>query len=508
MSPKLGRALLLLVLVATPVVQWVVYRNFPQVEVPSQVTIVELVPEEVPVEGWQESADETAEAITDLAASGRMAEAVELANYALALPRHPDTNDPYNWGHATLALDRMLAAFEANELWDDAIRFCTRPNAVNIGNAYVESRRLRLLAAAFAAKRQLTFRSRILKKQLLEVREELDLREDIDKHHNEICSPQDVVDVYPEENEAAREHIANSVKLIDAYVLAMRGETDSALKAVEETDLCPLQYSRLLAASGKTQIAGSLLRQFRDDSPHRAAIQTALVEILSAAGDVGEVEGTLAALNTMLASFPADSPLRKRIQPIVASSSLQEEWHGIPVSMTEQAEVLTELQTEFPLRFDAPNFELTGVDGEKRSLRERRGQPTLVVFYLGKGCLHCSRQLKHLAPAASDFEDLGVSIVGISTDSEVALTKSFKAYNGRIPYPLLADVQKEAFKSYRLFQDGDEEAMHGTFLVDADGSILWRDTGEEPFMDMDFLLRESKRLLDSRNHHTPYVAAN
>jgi peroxiredoxin len=132
----------------------------------------------------------------------------------------------------------------------------------------------------------------------------------------------------------------------------------------------------------------------------------------------------------------------------------------------------------------------------------------LVVFYLGRGCLHCSRQLKHLAPAAADFEDLGISILGISTDSAVALTESFAAYDGRIPYPLVADVEKSAFKSYRLFEDGDEEALHGTFLVDADGSILWRDSGEEPFMDMDFLLRESKRLLKTRKQNSSVVAAN
>jgi peroxiredoxin/tetratricopeptide (TPR) repeat protein len=508
MSPKLSQGLLLAVLIATPCVQWVVYKNFPTTETKSPVTIIELIPEEVPVERWASSASETADAITALASNGRLAEAIELANYALALPRHPDTNDPYNWGHATLALDRMIAAFEANELWDDAIRFCTKPNAVNIGNAIVESKRLRLLGAAFAAKRQLTFRSRILTEQLREVRKELDLREDIDKHHNEICSPENVVEVHLDDNEAAREHIANSIELIDAFVMGMRGDTGSALAAIDGTRLHPLQYARLLTKHGQTERAVTILENYRDESPYRVALQTALVETLAAAKDTAGVDASLETLNTMLIDFPADSPLRKRVQPIVAASSLRDDWHAIPVSLSEQTEAVASLKSNFPLEFSAPDFELPSVEGETRSLSERHGQPMLVVFYLGRGCLHCSRQLKHLAPAAADFEDLGISILGISTDSAVALTESFAAYDGRIPYPLVADVEKSAFKSYRLFEDGDEEALHGTFLVDADGSILWRDSGEEPFMDMDFLLRESKRLLKTRKQNSSVVAAN
>ena len=75
------------------------------------------------------------------------------------------------------------------------------------------------------------------------------------------------------------------------------------------------------------------------------------------------------------------------------------------------------------------------------------------------------------------------------------LADSFSKYRGRIPYPLAADGDLDVFKSYQLYRDGMEEPLHGTFLLDADGKVRWRDSGDEPFMDMDFLLRESKRLL-------------
>ena len=35
------------------------------------------------------------------------------------------------------------------------------------------------------------------------------------------------------------------------------------------------------------------------------------------------------------------------------------------------------------------------------------------------------------------------------------------------------------------------------FLIDGNGKIRWQDIGYEPFMDIDFLLAESRRLLRS-----------
>jgi hypothetical protein len=37
--------------------------------------------------------------------------------------------------------------------------------------------------------------------------------------------------------------------------------------------------------------------------------------------------------------------------------------------------------------------------------------------------------------------------------------------------------------------------LHGTFLIDGRGLLRWHDVGPEPFNDVDFVLREAKRLL-------------
>ena len=39
--------------------------------------------------------------------------------------------------------------------------------------------------------------------------------------------------------------------------------------------------------------------------------------------------------------------------------------------------------------------------------------------------------------------------------------------------------------------------LHGTFLIDESGHVRWQDIGHEPFTEVDFLLREARRLLDT-----------
>jgi hypothetical protein len=37
--------------------------------------------------------------------------------------------------------------------------------------------------------------------------------------------------------------------------------------------------------------------------------------------------------------------------------------------------------------------------------------------------------------------------------------------------------------------------LHGTFLIDAKGRVRWQDISYEPFTKIDWLLKESRRLL-------------
>jgi peroxiredoxin len=74
---------------------------------------------------------------------------------------------------------------------------------------------------------------------------------------------------------------------------------------------------------------------------------------------------------------------------------------------------------------------------------------------------------------------------------------------GGFPFPLAADPEMAIFRKYRCFDDFEKAALHGTFLIDAQGRIRWQDISFEPFMNTQFLVKESKRLLSFEPQTAP-----
>ena len=127
-------------------------------------------------------------------------------------------------------------------------------------------------------------------------------------------------------------------------------------------------------------------------------------------------------------------------------------------------------------------------------------RPTLVIFYLGFGCLHCVEQLKAFSPRAGEINQAGIDLMAISLESPQQMSTAIKNYDKPIEIPLHTDSQLEAFKAMRCFDDFEGQPLHGLFLVKPNGDgktaqVLWQDINFEPFMDVDFVLQESQRLL-------------
>lgn len=85
--------------------------------------------------------------------------------------------------------------------------------------------------------------------------------------------------------------------------------------------------------------------------------------------------------------------------------------------------------------------------------------------------------------------------MAISTESVESLNTGLSRYSKPLDIPLHADPELTAFKAYRCFDDFEQQPLHGTFLIDAGGRVLWQDISYEPFMDVDFVLQESQRQL-------------
>ena len=141
----------------------------------------------------------------------------------------------------------------------------------------------------------------------------------------------------------------------------------------------------------------------------------------------------------------------------------------------------------------APDWSLTDASGKTISLSQYKGRPLVLIFYEGSGCLHCATQLQSFAEKAREFADSGIAVVAIGTDSPDELKQAVADYEDKLPFPLLSDAKLDAFKAYRCV-DFNNQPLHGTFLIDPQGAVRWRQISDRPFNDPAFVLGQAKQL--------------
>jgi FtsP/CotA-like multicopper oxidase with cupredoxin domain/peroxiredoxin/plastocyanin len=141
----------------------------------------------------------------------------------------------------------------------------------------------------------------------------------------------------------------------------------------------------------------------------------------------------------------------------------------------------------------APAWELRDPQNRAHASAALAGRPVLLIFFRGFGCSHCRRQLVALAQRREDLAALNVSVAAICPDSSEDMRRCL---SGRaadyLPFLLLSD---ESLGSFRAFGCHDGRALHGTFLIGADGIIHWRHVGDEPYMDVEQVLSECRSLV-------------
>ena len=127
------------------------------------------------------------------------------------------------------------------------------------------------------------------------------------------------------------------------------------------------------------------------------------------------------------------------------------------------------------LNTKAPDFTLTDKDGRQVSLSDFLGRKVVLYFYPKDNTPGCTRQACAFASAYAEFEQLGVTVIGISKDSVASHIRFAEKYN--LPFVLLSDPDLQAIKAYDVWQ---EKKMCGkvsmgvvrtTFIIDEEGKI-------------------------------------
>ena len=123
----------------------------------------------------------------------------------------------------------------------------------------------------------------------------------------------------------------------------------------------------------------------------------------------------------------------------------------------------------------APAFSLPDADGKKVSLKDFAGRKVVVYFYPRDDTPGCTKEACQFNDALSQFEGLGVPVIGISPDKQASHVKFRDKYGLR--FPLLSDPTHEVMEKYGAW---GEKTMYGkvttgvirsTFLVDEKGKV-------------------------------------
>lgn len=166
------------------------------------------------------------------------------------------------------------------------------------------------------------------------------------------------------------------------------------------------------------------------------------------------------------------------------------------------AETVEDVPTENHalLRQPAPDFSLLDHSLRRVSLEDiNPGRPKIVVFYYGYFCSHCVAQLFALNDDLKLIEEAGATVVAISADDPETTSKRYAQY-GEFDFLVLSDPDNSVAAAYDVFtpaaDNADEDILHGTFVVDGNGDVVWAETGYTPFTNNRFLLK----FISSLNH--------
>ena len=143
--------------------------------------------------------------------------------------------------------------------------------------------------------------------------------------------------------------------------------------------------------------------------------------------------------------------------------------------------------------FPAPRLDAADTAGKRASLDEYKGRNVLLVFYLGRECLHCMEQLKQLAEKKGEWAGLDTDVVAVSpnpAEDTRATLKTAKLEAIRF----LSDPKRENARRFISYDDFEEMELHATVLIDAQGRVHWASIGGEPFTDYAFLAKQLGRM--------------
>ena len=440
---------------------------------------------------------------------GRAHDAVDLAKNMIELPRHPQKNQLKSRGSgAYYGRTRLLEVLQRYELWDELIALSETMYLEPTDSPDDQLKRLRALGVAWFSKQDVErgkqqiaaieqMRDKIKADQMAAVEKaEAKAREAKESDEKIAKAKKDA----EKEHSSKLSQIETALADLNGHLALAAGDAKAALEHFGKVkDLSKEAQSRIQLQAGEKDKAEQLARQAVDSGKNQIHPLLNQAEVLHRLGKTKEAGEAFKRAREMSASLDMDLPIVKRLAPLAKELGWEENWR-VAASVPADTGKRPELDALGPFRWHpspAPTWELADSAGQTVGLKQYEGRPIVLLFYLGHGCLHCVEQLKKFAPLAEQYQQAGISLLAVSSETAEDLNQSLQGFSesGEFPITLVSDPSLEVFKAYRAHDDFEGRPLHGAFLVDGSGLIRWQDIGHEPFTDAEFLLNESKRLL-------------
>jgi len=124
----------------------------------------------------------------------------------------------------------------------------------------------------------------------------------------------------------------------------------------------------------------------------------------------------------------------------------------------------------------APEFISKDQNGSEVKLSDFNGKRVVIYFYPKDNTPGCNMQACSIRDNYSDIQDKGITILGVSGDSEAKHVKFIKKFD--LPFTLLADVDREVLNLFgvwgpKKFMGRTFDGIHRTtFLLDESHTII------------------------------------
>jgi peroxiredoxin Q/BCP len=128
----------------------------------------------------------------------------------------------------------------------------------------------------------------------------------------------------------------------------------------------------------------------------------------------------------------------------------------------------------------APEFKLQDQKGQWHTLADHRGKWIVLYFYPKDDTPGCTTEACNFRDQVFKLREAGADVLGISLDDVKSHAEFAEKY--KLPFPLLADTNKEASKSYGVLSSmiGFSYAKRETFIINPKGIIAKHYEGVDP----------------------------